>query len=253
MSCLNPRAYKVFLATAYPQSELAGTMKHLLACLALCASLSASAQDDCALFNIQSLATENQSLASENQELQDSIAALNTELDNCGADLSGGADLQGITLVNPDLSGANLSGVYLDDSRLTNANLSGANLSGGDLKDSRLPDADLSGANLNNAFLTNANLSGANLSGASLYGANLTNTDLSGANLSGAFNTYLDLHGVNSGANFSGANLSGANLSGAILICLEGCPAALPSGYICEPDPDCAEPNVPDPYRIVAE
>ena len=37
-------ADKVFLATAYPQSELVGTMKRLLACLALCASLSASAQ-----------------------------------------------------------------------------------------------------------------------------------------------------------------------------------------------------------------
>jgi hypothetical protein len=39
------RAYKVFLATAYPQRELVGTMKRLIACLALCASLSASAQD----------------------------------------------------------------------------------------------------------------------------------------------------------------------------------------------------------------
>ena len=38
------RAYKVFLATAYPQREIVGTMKRLLACLVLCASLSASAQ-----------------------------------------------------------------------------------------------------------------------------------------------------------------------------------------------------------------
>ena len=38
------RAYKVFLATAYPQRELVETMKRLLACLVLCASLTASAQ-----------------------------------------------------------------------------------------------------------------------------------------------------------------------------------------------------------------
>ena len=49
-------AYKVFLATAYPQRELIGTMKRFLACLALCASLSASAQDDnCTVLGIQEL------------------------------------------------------------------------------------------------------------------------------------------------------------------------------------------------------
>ena len=50
------RAYKVFLATAYPQRELLGTMKRLFACLAICASLSASAQDDtCTVLGIQDL------------------------------------------------------------------------------------------------------------------------------------------------------------------------------------------------------
>ena len=50
------RAYKVFLATAYPQRELVRTMKRLLACLALCASLSASAQDDnCTILGVQEL------------------------------------------------------------------------------------------------------------------------------------------------------------------------------------------------------
>ena len=109
-------------------------MKHLFAYLAICASLSASTQGDCELFNIQEL-------ASENLELHDSIAALNTELDNCGADLSG---------------------AYLKD-----------------------------------------------------------------------------------------ANLSGAYLSGAAMTCLRyGCPSSLPTGYTCEPDPDCSEP---DRYRIVPE
>jgi hypothetical protein len=30
--------------------------------------------------------------------------------------------------------------------------------------------------------------------------------------------------------------------------CLEGCPISLPSGFICEPDPDC---STPDAHRIV--
>ncbi len=80
-------------------------MKHLFACLALCASLSASAQGDCELFNIQEL-------ASENLELHDSIAALNTELDNCGADLSG-AFLGDANLTDAYLSGANLCGATM--------------------------------------------------------------------------------------------------------------------------------------------
>jgi len=66
------RAYKVFLATAYPQSELVGTMKRLLACLALCASLSASAQDDnCTVLGVQELS----SLYSELSASIDTIVA----------------------------------------------------------------------------------------------------------------------------------------------------------------------------------
>ena len=42
-----------------PQGDLVRTMKRLLASLVLCASLSASAQDDCELFNIQEIAAEN--------------------------------------------------------------------------------------------------------------------------------------------------------------------------------------------------
>ena len=49
-------AYKVFLATAYPSSELVETMKRLLACLALCASLSSYSQDDnCTVLGVQDL------------------------------------------------------------------------------------------------------------------------------------------------------------------------------------------------------
>ena len=138
-------AYKVFLATAYPQSELTRTMKRLLACLALCASLSASAQDDCTLFNLQ--------------ELADSIAALNTALDQCGADLSG-ADLSHTSLAGADLSNANLTFADLSASMLagvdfSNANLTYVNFDGSDLQVADLSGADLSYANLE-ALLINA-------------------------------------------------------------------------------------------------
>ena len=51
-------AYKVSLATAYPLIELTGTMKRFLTCLALFASLSASAQDDnCTVLGVQELSS----------------------------------------------------------------------------------------------------------------------------------------------------------------------------------------------------
>lgn len=55
-----------------PQRELLGTMKRLLACLALCASLSASAQDDnCTVLGVQELS----SLYSELSASIDTIVA----------------------------------------------------------------------------------------------------------------------------------------------------------------------------------
>ena len=93
--------------------------------------------------------------------------------------------------------------------------------------------------------------------------------DLSGANASGNFDhaNFWDanLSDVNfsnqtslSDADFGYANLSGADLSGVIsmstiMTCLTGgCPSLLPSGWICEPDPDpeCPQSNS---YRIVSQ
>ena len=105
--------------------------------------------------------------------------------------------------VNPDLSSANLSEVYLFEARLERVNLRGANLSEACLIGANLSHADLSGANLNRAYLNDANLSGANLSEANLNYANLI-----GANLSKA-------HLVKTGAiatNFAAAQLTGACL-----------------------------------------
>ena len=62
-----------------------------------------------------------------------------------------------------DLSGADLSGTYLN-----RADLSGADLSWTDLSRAYLSGADLSGANLSGTDLSRADLSGADLSGANL-------------------------------------------------------------------------------------
>ena len=71
------RAYKVFLATAYPQSEIVGTMKRLLACLALCASLSASAQDDnCTILGVQELSSLYSELSASIDSISNSIIAV---------------------------------------------------------------------------------------------------------------------------------------------------------------------------------
>lgn len=53
-----------------------------------------------------------------------------------------------------------------------------------------------------------------------------------------------------SGADHTGAILEGAKLYGAKLTCIIGRPSLIPSGYICESDPDCSEPNR---FRIVQE
>ena len=106
--------------------------------------------------------------------------------------------------VNPDLSGANLSEVYLFEARLEGVNLRGANLSEACLIGADLSHADLSGAKLNRAYLNEANLSGANLSEANLNYANLSGADLSKAHL-------VKTEAI--AANFAAAQLTGAYLT----------------------------------------
>jgi hypothetical protein len=72
------RAYKVFLATAYPQRELVRAMKRLLACLALCASLSSTAQDDnCTVLGVQELSLAYQDLNASIDSIMVSLQSLN--------------------------------------------------------------------------------------------------------------------------------------------------------------------------------
>ena len=187
-------------------------MKHFLACLTLCASLSASAQgDNCTVLGIQDLT----------QMVFDLQAQLNAQDATIDSLQNAAMTRDGVIAIaiHKQLS---IDEVTIGD--LGTINLGFADLSG----------AYLSRADLSNADLFETNLSGADLSRADLSRAYLFETDLSGANLSRA--------------DLSNADLFGADLSGAIMSCLISCPVSLPSGYICEPYPGCAEP---DRYRIV--
>ena len=219
------RAYKVFLATAYPPPDLVKTMKRFLACLALCASLSASAQgDNCTVLGIQDL---TQMVFDLQAQLNAQDATIDSLQNAAMTRYSVRAIARGETVVGGsagfiDLSGANLTGAHLSYANLSFADLSGANLTSAQTYGANFYGADLSNANLFNLILSNANLTGANLSGANLHYANLLDADL-----------------------------DAADLTGAVMTCLGyGCPITLPSGYICEPDPDC--PGL-DRYRIVPE
>ena len=211
-------------------------MNRFLACLALCASLSASAQgDNCTVLGIQDLTQMVFELQGEIDSLKgtgmtrDSVIAIAIHKELSIDEVTGG-DLSTIVIANADLSGADLS----------RANLSRANLSGADLRNADLAGADLSGADLSGADLSGAVLSFADLSRADLSGANLSGAVLSGADLSGA-----DLYD----ADLFGAQLAGADLTGASMSCLISCPASLPLGYTCEPT-WCSEP---DRRRIVPD
>ena len=196
-------------------------MNRFLACLALCASLYASAQDDnCTVLGIQ--------------DLTQMVLQLQTQLENQNAVMT---ELQAqIENQNTAMTRDSVIAIAI------HKELSIDEVTGGDLSTINLFGSDLSGADLESANLSWANLGYVTLNGADLSGADLISANLIGANLSGADLSY---------ANLSGANLSGANLSGAIMTCLQvGCPSALPSGYICEPDTDCSEPAR---YRIVVE
>ena len=139
------------------------------------------------------------------------------------------ANLIGLNFSKENLSGINLSRVYLNSVNFSGANLSNANLSGSDITCANLMGADLSNANLSGANLNGANLREANLSNANLNSAYLSGADLSGANINNADLYSADLHEANftksnlcfsnmnkanlDNTDFSNANLFGANLS----------------------------------------
>jgi uncharacterized protein YjbI with pentapeptide repeats len=104
--------------------------------------------------------------------------------------------------------------INLSLTRLGNADVSGADLHGASLFETKLRRADLSDVNLSDAKLIHADLSIAGLEKANLRHAVLIYADLRDANLSGADLRGADLRGaILSGADFSGADLRGALVS----------------------------------------
>lgn len=139
----------------------------------------------------------------------------------------------GISLVDADLSGADLSCVGLSDvdfsgadfscAILSRANLDGANFSGARLTGATIVGTDLSRADFAGAIFTGAILSGSNFAGLDLSEVNFADACLRRANFTCADLTYTDftradLFGANlSYADFFGANLSYANVTRANL------------------------------------
>lgn len=76
----------------------------------------------------------------------------------------------------PDLSGADLSKMFLSGVNFSGAKLWRANLSEADLSSSNLSNADLSQANLRDASLIRANIQGASFRGSLLSGASFAGT-----------------------------------------------------------------------------
>lgn len=101
--------------------------------------------------------------------------------------------LEGVNLIEANLShamlrlvnlkGAALAAAFLDGSNLNETILSGADLQDAFLEDAQLERADLSGTDLRGAVLTDADLRNAILENADITAANLIGADLSGTEL----------------------------------------------------------------------
>jgi uncharacterized protein YjbI with pentapeptide repeats len=126
-----------------------------------------------------------------------------------GADLSG-ADFSGVNLEQPSFQSADLRHANLGNAYLLKADFTGATLYRADLTGAFVPEAKFAGADLTEANLTGSNLYSsdfecANLSRASLAWANLGEANLREANLASA-----DL----TGSQLVRTNLQRANLAG---------------------------------------
>jgi len=126
-----------------------------------------------------------------------------------GVDLSG-ANLTGVYLSYVNLSGANLSGSVLIGVDFFQNNLTGADFTGADFSSAMIYQQDFRGSILENVNFSNADLNEANLSGMDIRTINLTGAAVGGSDLSGA-----DLRGIQLDAvRISSSNLSHAKLVG---------------------------------------
>jgi len=124
-------------------------------------------------------------------------------------------DIRFLVRILPNLRGIDLSGANLSEVYLVKADLRGANLRYARLYQARLAAADLRGADLENADLYGADLRYARLDGANLKGAELHYADLRFAFLRGADCTEAFLNEINAyGADLFSANLTEARTNG---------------------------------------
>ena len=125
--------------------------------------------------------------------------------------------------IQPDLVGANLVGVDLQDLILTSSHLRGADLRNANLQGARLRSANLKGADLRGAYMSDINLMDANLEGqdlrkAKLHGAFLYRTRMEGANLQESFlGGSIMVEARLNQANLTSARLNQVDLTGAHL------------------------------------
>lgn len=132
--------------------------------------------------------------------------------------LKTGADFQNrkctsLQLYKVDLSGRDLSGIILSNSRFSEVNLSGAILKGARMPNIKLEKSNLSGANLEGADLRNSNLNHS-----SFCRANLKEAKLNGASFIHAVLHFVDFTRANlEKAKFAGTRIEEANFTEAIL------------------------------------
>lgn len=132
--------------------------------------------------------------------------------------------MSGATLVRADLTGTNLSTVYLTDADLRGASMVGARMEETQFQSANFSRADLTDASWFDAWgahalFVGATLDGAEIEGTFLMAADFTRASLRGTtfsassfdNLVGATFTRSDL----TGATFNGMNLTGATFLGA--------------------------------------
>ena len=143
-------------------------------------------------------------------------------LDCTSCDLTG-KDLNGTRLKNSRFSGAILNRVNLSGGTIFNSDFSGAHLKKAFLARVRVEDVIFRGANLNDSTLTeihvtNSDFQGASLTGAELGKGKMIKTNLRGANLGRIIGLATDFEGSDlSFAYLNGANLTTANFTDAIL------------------------------------
>lgn len=126
------------------------------------------------------------------------------------ADLTG-ANLDGLSLIQVDLTGAILRNAHLDHTDLGQATLTGADLSGADLSHAKLGQATLTGANLSGAILRYADLTQATANDADFRHADLTSATLIQTDLTKSKLDYAKL----GSADFTQATLDQTTFTGA--------------------------------------